>query len=86
MDKRLAEMKDRYDNANIIEHLEGIDIIAMSVEDKDWFIQQAEEKQRLEEKLKYLESRGLQEINLGNVGVDANELVDEVRQALEESQ
>ncbi|GAQ18011.1 spermidine/putrescine ABC transporter ATPase [Oceanobacillus picturae] len=60
--------------------------LSMSKQQAYWLIQQAEEKRRLEEKLKYLESRGLQEINLGNVGVDANELVDEVRQALEESQ
>ncbi len=84
MDKRLEAIKQF---ASCNKQTEpGILQTNLCIDDIEFLIQQAEEKQRLEEKLKYLESRGLQEINLGNVGVDANELVDEVRQALEESQ
>lgn len=40
--ERLEEIKEKYSKANVIEHLNGIDIIAAAKRDIQWLIQQSE--------------------------------------------
>ena len=49
MSERLEDIKRIYAQANEIENINGVSIIAMSEEDKDWLIKQAERVEELEE-------------------------------------
>lgn len=51
---KLKEIKKKYANCPILEHLEGIDIIGMDSKDKDYLIQQAERVQELEDEVEFL--------------------------------
>lgn len=44
MSKRLEELKEKYSKANVIEHMNGIDIIAVDIEDIDELIKTSVEK------------------------------------------
>jgi|SRR5690625_779193 len=46
MKKKLEEIKEKYSKAEIMEHINGIDIIAADKSDIDWFIERAEELEK----------------------------------------
>jgi len=46
MSERLEEIVEKYSKAEIIEHINGIDIIAADKSDLDWFIERAEELEK----------------------------------------
>ena len=54
--ERLEEIKEKYSKANVIEHLNGIDIIAVAKEDIVWLIQQSKRVQKLETTVDFYQS------------------------------
>ena len=55
--ERLEEIKEKYSKANVIEHLNGIDIIAAAKEDIVWLIQQSKRVQKLERQVSRYKER-----------------------------
>lgn len=66
MSKRLEKLKEKYSKANVIEHINGIDIIAVDKKDLDYFIEQVERVESLIELNLNTEWQMEQQININH--------------------